>query len=164
MTIWIANTTRQEYELQVRLPEMGRIYITKVSSGKQAEIKDLSPSQEESLIEHIVRFGAVKRQELHGKIKAFVGVSYATDKPFKLDEFHYGLEEVLDNAENRSVEQAVKSAMAADMHMRDRSTGDRMSLSTEIEMVEEKPKSEKTQKRMKLTVDPKVSNQKVHLQ
>jgi hypothetical protein len=66
-----------------------------------------------------------------------VGVSYATDKPFKIDEFHYGIEEVLDNAENRSVEQAVKSAMAADMHMRDRSTGDRMSLSTEIEMVEE---------------------------
>ncbi|WP_455387435.1 hypothetical protein [Petrachloros mirabilis] len=162
--IWIANTTRQEHEIQVRLPEMGRVYIAKISSGKQAEIKDLSPSQEESMIEHIRRFGAVKRQDMHGKVKGFHGLAYSLDKPFKMDEFHYGFEEVLDNAENRSVEQAVRSAMAADLKMRDPNSGDRLSLSTEVEMVEEKPANEKSRKRMKITVDPKVSNDKIPLQ
>ncbi|HQT24979.1 MAG TPA: hypothetical protein PLK99_00070 [Burkholderiales bacterium] len=162
--IWIANTTRQEFELQVRLPEMGRIYVAKISSGKQAEFKDLSPTQEEFLLEHLRRFGGIKRQDLHGKAKGFNGISYSTDKAFKMDEFHYGFEEVLDHAESRSVEQAVKSAMAADMHMRDKSTGDRMSLSTEVEMVEEKPTDAKRQRKMRITVDPKVSNQTIPLQ
>ncbi|MDE2104860.1 MAG: hypothetical protein KGL39_46920 [Patescibacteria group bacterium] len=164
MPIWIANTTRQEFELQVRLPEMGRIYTVKISSGKQAEVKDLTPSQEEYMLQHLVRFGAVKRQDMHGKAKEFTGIAYSLDKPFKMDEFHYGLEDVLDHAENRAVDQAVKSALAADVHMRDKSTGDRMSLSTEVEMVEEKPENAKRQKRMKITVDPKVSNQTVPLQ
>lgn len=161
--MWIANTTRQEFQLEVRLPEMGRIYVAKVSSGKQVEIKDLSPAQEDYLIAHMERFGGVKRQNLHGKLKEFQGIAFATDKAFKMEEFHYGFEEVMETAQNRSVEEAVKSAMAADMHMRE-ANGDRKSQTTEIEMAEEKPANEKKARRMKITVDPKVSNQTIQLQ
>ena len=164
MTIWVANTTRQELELHVRLPELASPYVYRISSGRQGEIKDLSPAQEEAFIAHLLRYGGVKRSDLHGKIRGFQGISYAMDKAFKMDEFHYGLEEVLDHAQNRSVEQAVNSALAADMKMRDPSTGDRLSLSTEVEMAEEKPEVGKKGKRMKITVDPKASSNTVPLQ
>lgn len=164
MTIWVANTTRQELELHVRMPEMMQPYVFRISSGRQGEIKDLSPAQQEAFIAHLNRYGGVKRSDLHGKIKGFQGMAYALDKPFKMDEFHYGLEEVLDHAQDRSVEEAVHSALAADMKMRDPSTGDRISLSTEVEMVEEKPEKGTKGKRMKIAVDPKVSNQSINLQ
>lgn len=157
MTIWIANTTRQEMELQVRLPEMNKVYTRKISSGRQDEIKGLSPAQDEAVLRHIIRYGAVKRQDLHGKAKGFMGLAYSTDKAFKMEEFHYGYEDVLDNAENRSVTEAVKSAMASDMKMRDPSTGERLSRVTETEMVEEQPEDKKKGKRMKITIDPMVT-------
>lgn len=157
MTIWIANTTRQEMELHIRLPEMGRLFVRKISSGKQDEIKDLSPDQEATVIDHLSRYGGVSRVNLHGKNSNFQGIAFATDKPFKMDEFHYGFEEVLDAAENRSVTEAVKSALAADMLMRD-ADGTRISKSTEIEMVEEHPEKGKKGKKMKITVDPEIHN------
>ena len=162
MTIWIGNATRQELQIEARLPEMTKIFPVKISSGKQAEVRGLSPAQEEGLIRHILRFGAAKRQDLHGKIKTFAGIVYATDKPMKMDEFHYGFEEVLDHAENRSVEQAVRSAQAADLKARENSQG--RVLETEVEMVEEKPADPKKGRRMKITVDPKTSNQTIPLQ
>lgn len=158
MTIWIANTTRQEMEVHVRVPEMGRVFVRKISSGKQDEIKDLSPGQEEAFIEHITRYGAVRRADLHGKAKAFQGMAYSTDKPFNMEEFHYGLEEVIDHAENRSVTEAVRSAVAADAHMVDKSTGQRLSQSTEMEMMEEHVSKGKKGKKMKITVDPQINN------
>lgn len=164
MTIWVANTTRQELELHVRLPELMQPYVYRVSSGRQGEIKDLSPAQMEAFVTHLKRYGGVKRSDLHGKIHGFQGIAYALDKPFSMDEFHYGFEEVLDHAQDRSVEEAVHSALAADMKMRDPSTGDRISLSTEVEMVEEKPEKGTKGRRMKVTVDPKTSNQAIPLQ
>ncbi|OYV52334.1 MAG: hypothetical protein B7X10_00105 [Burkholderiales bacterium 21-58-4] len=164
MTIWVANTTRQEQELHVRLPEMSGPYICRISSGRQGEVKNLSPAQEEAFIAHLARYGAAKRADLHGKVKGFQGISYATDKAFKMDEFHYGHEEVLDTAQDRSVEEAVRSALAADMKMRDPSTGERLSLSTEVEMAEERAPEGKKGKRMKVTVDPKTKNQAIPLQ
>lgn len=163
MTIWVANTTRQELELHVRLPELASPYVYRISSGRQGEIKDLSPAQEEAFIAHLLRYGGVKRSDLHGKIRGFQGISYAMDKAFKMDEFHYGHEEVLDAAQSRSVEEAVNSALAADMQMRD-SDGNRLSLSTEVEMVQEKPEKGQKPKRMKVTVDPKASGTSVPLQ
>lgn len=164
MTIWVANTTRQHVELHVRIPEMKDPYICRISSGRQAEIKDFSSAQEEAFLRHISRFGAVKRADLHGKLKGYKGMAFATDKAFKMDEFHYGLEGVIDDAQDRSVEQAVNSALAADMQMRDPATGDRLSSSTEVEMQEEKPEKGTKGKRMKITVDPKASNQAIPLQ
>ena len=163
MTIWVANTTRQEQEIHVQLPEMRQASIYRISSGRQGEIKGLSPQQEEAFVAHLLRFGGVKRADLHGKIKGFRGLAYALDKAFKMDEFHYGHEEVLDAAQSRSVEEAVNSALAADMQMRD-SDGNRLSLSTEVEMVQEKPEKGQKPKRMKVTVDPKASGTSVPLQ
>lgn len=162
MTIWIGNATRQELQLDARLPEMSKIFQLRLSSGKQAEVRGLSPTQEEALIRHMVRYGAAKRSELHGKVKVFAGIVYATDKPMKMDDFHYGLQEVLDKAEDRSVEQAVRSAQAADLKAREQSQG--KVLETEVEMVEEKPEQGKKGKRMKIIVDPKTSNQSIPLQ
>ena len=163
MTIWVGNATRQEMQIEARLPEMGRVFVVQVSSGKQQEIRNLSPAQEEGFIRHILRYGAARRQELRGKVKSFTGIVYATDKPLKMEEFHYGLEEVLDHAQDRSVEQAVLMAKSADMAMRE-PNGDRISQSTEIEMIEEKPASPKKGRRMKITIDPTTSNTTVPLQ
>lgn len=157
MTIWIANTTRQNMQLNVRLPEMGRVYIRNISSGKQDAITDLSPSQEDQFIRHLMIYGGMTRKDLHGKSKGFSGIAYATDKPFNMDEFHYGFEEVLDAAEDRAVTEAVKSALAADMAMRD-PDGERISQSTEIEMTEEHPGKGKKGKAMRITVDPEINS------
>ena len=157
MTIWIANTTRQTMQIHVRLPEMGRLYVRNISSGKQDEIRDLSPDQEDKFIRHLMLYGGKKRSELHGTMRGFSGMCYSTDKPFNMDEFHYGLEEVLDAADSRSVTEATKSALAADMAMRG-PDGERLSVSTEIEMVEDRPQKGKKAKAMRITVDPSIAN------
>ncbi len=159
MTIYIANTTRQEFEIQCRLPEMGRIWSQRISSGKQIEVKNMSGVQEQYLIAHMQRFGALKRAELHGKITGFQGLAFDTAKPFQMNEFHYGFDEVLDGAESRSVVEATRSALAAAQSMKDKNTNEMMSMSSEIEIVEEHPdKKDKRSRKMKITVDPSISS------
>lgn len=156
MTIYIGNTTRQEMEVNCRLPGMGRVYNLRVSSGCQAEIRNLETDQESCLILHLVQFGGIERSDLHGKTKGFQGWVYSS-QPMKMDEFHYGHEIVMDAAETRSVIEASKAALAADMVMRDK-TGKRQSVSTEIEMQEEHPEKGKSARKMRVTIDPNVSN------
>lgn len=164
MTLYIGNTTRQHNHLEVRLPEGRNTFSEMIYSGRQIKVGSLSPGQEAALIEHISRYGAIERSKLHGKAKGFEGTVYS-EKPLKMEEFHYGLEEVLDHAEDRAVTEAVKSAIAADKHMIDKQTGQRLSASTEIEMEEEHVKRGKKGRKMKLTVDPKAEqSDKVPLQ
>lgn len=159
MTIYIANTTRQEYELHCRMPEMNRIFVQRISSGRQVDVKGLSPGQEEALIRHMQKYGGASRADLHGKIKGFQGLAFDTSKPFKMDEFHYGLEEVIDAAESRSVVEATRSALAAAEAVRDKVTGQLMPQSVEMEIIEEHPeKGSKRKRNAKITIDPKVEN------
>lgn len=151
--LWIANTTRQSMDINVRLPEMGRVYVHQLSSGRQDVVKDLSPSQESAFIEHIQRFGGKSRKDLHGKMKGFSGLAYATDKPFSEDEFHYGDDVVIDEAENRSVTEAVKAAVSADQKMINRD-GSRMSTGGVVEVVAEKEAANKRKVKMRVDLDP----------
>ncbi len=158
MTFYIGNATRQELELTCAIPEQTRIFRRVISSGKQLEIKGLTQAQEQAIIDHMVRYGAVKREDLHGKLNRFMGWIYS-GKPLNMDEFHYGFEEVLETAENRSVTEATRSAIASHKAVQG------MSESTEVEMEEEHPKDKKKRRKMKLSIDPKADQtDKVPLQ
>ena len=160
MTLWIANTTRQETELHVCLPENTKLLVRRISSGRQDELKGLSVGQEEAIIAHLLRYGGVNRKDLHGKNTRFQGMAFSTDRPFSENELRYGFEEVIDAAESRSVTEATKSALAADLSMRN-ADGSRISTSTEIEMIEEHPEKNSKRKSMRIRVDPEVSNSDV---
>ncbi len=144
-------------EINVRLSQT-KVYCIHVSSGKQAEIKGLDENEYALIILHLEKFGAVDRAKLHGKAKGFSGVAYS-DKPMKMEEFHYGFEDVLDDQESRSVVEASRAALASDMLQRDPVTGERLSLkggTTETEVIEENTAKGNKPKRMRITVDPNV--------
>lgn len=154
MTIWVGNSTRQEMIIEVRVPEMGRSLAISISSGKQQELANLAPSQESAIIDHLAMYGGTSRKSLHGKTAGFQGIVYSTDKPINMDEFNYGFEEVMESAQNRSVTEAVNSALAADNLMT--RGGERMALSTEVEMEEDRALNKGAKKKMSIKVDPKI--------
>ena len=159
MTIYIGNTTRQEQEIHVRLPEVSRIFVYRISSGKQIDVKGLTGAQEDALVDYIAKFGAISRANLHGKINEFSGLVYDTKKPINMDEFNYGHEDIIDKAESRSVMEATRSALAAAEVMKDRSKGNEMTAtSVEVEVAEEHPDRKAARKRnMRITIDKSVN-------
>lgn len=113
MKLYIANSTRQDFMFYMKVAEIESLVLQHVSSGRQVEIPSLSQGQVTSIIQHLERFGAVPREKVRGKVKDFDGIIYA-DKPITEDEYHYGNEEVVDKAQNRSVTEATKAALASD--------------------------------------------------
>lgn len=128
-----------------------------ISSGRQEEVRDLTRDEEREVIDHIRRYGGRSRSDLHGAIKGFSGFAYSADKPFKMEEFHYGFDEISNAAENRSVTEATRAALAADYSVRT-ADGGRTAMSTEVEMTEEHPQKKGAGRKMKITIDPSVSN------
>ncbi len=164
MTIWLANTTRHEINYEIRVPEMNRLLLIRISSGRQEEVKNLMPDQERSVIDHVRRYGGMSRSELHGKIKGYSGFAYSQDKPFNMDEFNYGWEEVLDAAESRSVVEATKAALATDTNVKSK-VNSKSVISTDVELIEENPQDKKRERKMRISIDPNVGqSDKVNLQ
>jgi hypothetical protein len=120
MDLYVANSTRQDVVFHFRLPEKAKMYRLTLSSGRQDMIKDMSQNDVEAIVKHLERYGAVKRSGVRGKLKEFVGYIYSLDKPINEDEFHYGSEEVIDAAQNRSVVEATKAAMASELVSRNK--------------------------------------------
>lgn len=74
-----------------------------------------------------------------------------------MEEFHYGFDEISNAAENRSVTEATRAALAADYSVRT-ADGGRTAMSTEVEMTEEHPRKKGAGRKMKITIDPSISN------
>ncbi len=158
MNLYIANATRQDVVFLLRLPEKAKLHRLTLSSGRQDVIKDMSQNDINSIITHLERYGAVKRSNVRGKLSNFVGYVYSLDKPITEDEFHYGNEEVIDAAQNRSVVEATKAAMASELVSRNKVVKGQRAKRTVVGFEQEGgPKPEKERLRMEVTVDPEVN-------
>lgn len=151
--IYVANTSRQNWIFNYRSTKVP-LFTKDIPSGQQVSIDHLPPEFVDDVIKSLRRLGAIHRDELSQHSKHYHGLVYSTDKPLQIDQFHYGLDEVIDQAESRSVVEATKAAMAADVILNPRNR-DRMTGATEAEFEEEVPMRGKKKKTMRITVDPK---------
>ncbi|MGC9216180.1 hypothetical protein [Acidithiobacillus sp.] len=161
--VWIANTSRKDWIINVRIPESAGLFMRTISSGMQEEIKGVSPEVVDAIVKHLQLFGALTRAELNKHGKNFEGLAYATDKAFADNTFHYGLEEHLDQAQSRSVVEATRAALAADATINNRKK-ERVTGATTVEMEQERP-LKGVRNKMSITVDPNVGrSDKIQLQ
>lgn len=154
--MFIANTSRRNWEVRHYIRDTNRNIFVPISMGHQEEIKGLSPKEQESLIAHLRLFGAIERAEVHRKQQNFEGLVYSMDRPLKEEEYRAGLEEVLDEAQSRSVVEATRSAVAGDAAVTKTTGGKRMIGDTSVGM-EQELGNMKDRKRMSVTVTPTVS-------
>ena len=150
MKLYVANSTRQDMYLHMRLPQLGEIQ-PRISSGRQIELKDLTEEQMRAAIAHITRYGARSRDNLRGKIRDFDGIIYS-DKPITEDEYLMGNEAVLEKAQDRSITEATKAAMGADMIMRNNPLNGKPQRETVFKAEQERPVKGKKKVEMEVTV------------
>lgn len=145
MTVYLANTTKQHFIHHFRLPERHDVLRVTVYSGGQEELgKQWSPSQTQSFIEDLQRYGARHRDEVSGKMDNFTGLLYSTSKPVTEDQIVEGHEAVMDAAAKRSAEEAKKGALGFERSTRNpRKLRERTAKVTEVEIKQESPRGQK---------------------
>ncbi len=159
----IANTSRRHWEVRHYIRSTNKNVLVIIPMGTQEEVKNLSPAEQDELIAHLRRFGAIERSEVHRKQKNFEGLVYSTDRPLKEEEYRAGLEEVLDEAQSRAVVEATRSAVAADEAVKKSTRGKRLVGDTNISM-EQELGNIKERKRMSVTITPTISqSDKLHM-
>ncbi len=159
----IANTSRQNWEVRHYIRSSNKNIFEKIVSGGYTELKNLTPAEQNELIDHLRRFGAIERTEIHRKQKNFEGLVFSTDRPLKESEYRAGLEEVLDEAQSRAVVEATRSAVAAEEAVKKNTRGKRFHKETNISM-EQELGSIKERKKMDVTITSSVSqSDKLHL-
>lgn len=84
MDVWVANTTKQNFEFNYRMPESTRIHSTKIPIGGQVRIHKAGLSQPEvdAIVEQIERIGGIRSDSVE-RTKAFIGLAYSIDKPVR---------------------------------------------------------------------------------
>lgn len=157
--MFIANTTKQKYKIDLRVPELTRLLIVEIPSGHQREIgKTFNSHQIDAVIRHLETYGARNAKELSGaKLKGFDGILYSTDKPISAERIEVGHETVVEHQEKRAVQELTKNALGLDAALRDKRTKKRGARSTTLEIKQDVPPgSRPTGKEVVLgvTVDP----------
>lgn len=121
--LYIANCTRQNFILNVRVPE-GKVMRIDIPSGHQVHFPtSLNPDAKEHVLHQLHRYGGRPRADVRGKLENFTGIVYSLDKPISEDEIVGANEDQLDAAQTRSVEQATRSALASDLANRESQKG-----------------------------------------
>jgi len=160
--IYLANTSRKNWMFNFRSKEVP-LFTKSIPSGTQGEM-EVPSAHADKIIASLRQFGAVHRDELSQHSKSFEGLVFSTDKPLQINQFHYGHDELIDQAESRSVVEASKAAMAGDLILNPRNR-DRMTGASEAEFEEEVPMRGQKKKTMKITVDPEAGrSDKMQLQ
>lgn len=159
----IANTSRRNWEVRHYIRSSNKNVLVVIPMGRQEEIKNLTAAEQDELIAHLRRFGAIERTEVHRKQKNFEGLVFSTDRPLKEAEYRAGLEEVLDEAQSRAVVEATRSAAAADEAVKKNTRGKRFHKETSISM-EQELGNIKERKNMDVTITPTIAqSDKIHL-
>lgn len=134
--LYIANSTRQNFRFHFRIPENNKAMTLEIPSGQQREVgKDWNEAQYEACISQLERYGARKAEEAHGALRNFNSGILYSHKIIKSDEIVYGNEQHLDAAQDRSVTQATRTALAADQNHRDKRTKKRKAKSVTTEVL-----------------------------
>lgn len=119
--------------------------VVMIPSGSQVEIPGVDTAGAmEYAIKDLRRYGAREANELRGKrLESFPGMIYSQDKPVSVENIQVGAELVEDAQDRRAADEAVKSAKAADVVMRDPKTRRRMSKTTEVSVQQDVPRGVK---------------------
>ena len=137
--LYVANATRQNFRFCYRLPEAQKSMVAEIPSGRQVDLdsqKKLTTENVDYLVKQLERYGARPAKEARGSLRDFNGgILYSTSAPVKSGEIEYGNEQHLDAAQDRSVIQATRSAVAADHAHRDKRTGKRKAKSVTTEVM-----------------------------
>jgi hypothetical protein len=144
MTLYIANTTRQNWNHHFRVPEMSRPYFVQIPAGRQVKVNEnLGRDSEDAIIRQLLRYGGRNANEVSGRLEQFPGIFFRTDRAISESEIVSGHEAVLDHAERRSADEATRSALAFDAINRDSDTNQRLARETQVEIIQEVPKDQK---------------------
>jgi hypothetical protein len=144
MTLFIANTTKQNFHHHFRVPEMTRPYFVRIPSGSQVQIeRRFGPDSERVIIEQLQKYGARNAKDVSGRLEDFPGIFWRQDRPINEGEIVAGHDAVVDAQERRAAAESSKSALGFDAAHRDRKTRRRGVQVTEVEVVQEVPKGEK---------------------
>jgi hypothetical protein len=157
--LYVANATKQNWMLNVRIPESGKVTIIEIPSGQQREIAaGLSKASIDSIVGHLERFGARNNADSKLHIEDFDGYLYSLGKPVSSDKISDAHETLVEKQEKRSVNEAMRNAAAYEKSTRDKRSGKRLASLTEVEVVQDLPPREKAtgkEVKFKVTVDEK---------
>ena len=143
MTLFIANTTKQNWNHHFRVPEMTRPYFVQIPSGSQVRIDQrFGVESERVIIEQIVKYGGRNASDVSGKLEQFPGIFYRQSKPISEDEIVAGHEAVVDGQEKRAASEATRAALGFDASKRDKKRRRNVQV-TEVEVIQEVPPNEK---------------------
>lgn len=154
--MYIANCTRSHFVFNVRVPERRDAFRIDIQSGHQKKFPiELNAAGKEMVIKQLERFGAVPAPDINSTVKRFGGVIYSLTKPISEQQILYANENQLDSAQTRSVEQATRSALAAELANRDNVKGKqqkRIAKSIGIEVLKKEAERGKEERMMDLEI------------
>ncbi|MDE2105051.1 MAG: hypothetical protein KGL39_47875 [Patescibacteria group bacterium] len=167
MALLIANSTLQHWtffyrEVVANAPHPLLRQIA-VGSGRQERL-ECAPDQKASIIAQLEKAGAHDAAEVHRKVSKFHGLLYRDEGLISEAEIHMGHENVKDMQNERSVEQTVNSALAADRAANPDRT-QRRTTQTAIEVEEVLPPGQRPtgkETRFALAVDTKEGAKKLN--
>lgn len=143
MSLYIANTTKQNWNHHFRVPEMTRPYFIQIPSGSQVKVDGrFSPESENAIIQQLEKYGGRKASDVSGKLEQFPGIFYRQTKPISEDEIVAGHEAVVDGQEKRAAAEATRAALGFDASKRDKKRRRNVQV-TEVEVIQEVPPNEK---------------------
>ena len=79
--LYIANTTKQAFNFEYRIPETGRMHYRTIPMGQQLMVLEATSSEIGMVIDHFARYGLTDASKIDQA--AFVGLCYSIDKPVK---------------------------------------------------------------------------------
>ena len=142
--LYIANTTKQNWNHHFRVLESNRPFFVQIPSGSQVSVgQGWSTAQTDSVVLQLEKFGARSAVEVNGRLKHFTGLLYRTDKPISQNQIISGHEAVVETQQRRSAAEATKSALGFDLANRDKRTNKRLAKLTEVTVKQDLPRNEK---------------------
>lgn len=143
MDVWVANTTKQNFELNYRMPEGTRVFSVKIPIGGQVRVHKAGLSQPEvdAIVAQVEHVGGV-RQDAVDRTKAFVGLAYSIDKPVKANAIESAVDHNDDVLTERGHEIRTAAAVAIHENMAQASSDPRSLNTTDVEIIEDVKRGE----------------------
>lgn len=135
MKLYVANTTKQEFDFTYMLPENPRPFMHKIRAGSQVEITGSQDDVDAIINQHSI-YGMVEANKVK---KGFGGLCYRLEKPISVDAIEQGLSQNDQDKIDRALDARKLSAAAADqvISQRAQEMGLQQRSPLEVEVVEE---------------------------
>ena len=142
--LYVANTTKQNWNHHYRVIEKHRAYFMEIPSGSQVMVgHGWTKEQTDNVIRQLEKYGARPASEVSRKLENFPGLFYRTDRPISESEIVGGHDAVVESQERRSAVEATKAAAGFDLAQRDKRTKKRLAKVTEVSVEQDVPKNER---------------------